>query len=681
MKYLQQHKQLLAQLAALIDREMDCAAVICPENVTLVQDMKKIREKSADSFVVLVMGMYSSGKSSLINALLGENLLPTGFLPETAVLCQLEYSEEKKVIVYPKPDAYGEVPPIVITSPDNETLSKYASIDNEAGLNCKSFTSDRIESRFQRLVIRWPLEILKDGVVLVDSPGLNDPYNNDYITRSYLPAADAVIYVMNSLAAYSKEDSGQLSALNSKGMRNILFGCTYFDKVEKSGAEQAAQMREYLCGTALAYTDLGTEGIHFLSSIQGLVARQSGDRELHRKSGFEGFEDYLGRYLVERKGKDQVKAFCDRIEIYSNQLKQNANARNAAADTDSELLCGRIAQANEQLIQITLQAQNTVNSLRDALSQSKDSLRQIIRDQLIGIPDHVSLSDFAPKTRLPQGFDRLNPISVKNKSKEFNDECTEEFCDRVSILVNQWIGSDLSAKVERIEQDAMKNILQDLQKIAQSLEDVELTITGRKSSGLAQSLGGTALGVALGLLMGSPYYGAMSSMYGFGAAIKGLSTCMGLTIAAEIAKLCFSVTISGGALFIVSTLADILFIVGADERRQEAKILKAVEKNGKDMFRKDKKLLQENVDQLMDLVEGQMEQLCSQIQEALEGDIRQKKDLIKAAIQSDRQSVEEKQAAIASRNAQLQILDQVLAEIGTIRTRYGILSDTETTLP
>ena len=44
MKYLQQHKQLLAQLAALIDREMDCAAVICPENVTLVQDMKKIRE-------------------------------------------------------------------------------------------------------------------------------------------------------------------------------------------------------------------------------------------------------------------------------------------------------------------------------------------------------------------------------------------------------------------------------------------------------------------------------------------------------------------------------------------------------------------------------------------------------------------------------------------------------------
>ena len=676
MKHLQQHKQVLAQLAALISQEINCAAVICPENVTLTEDMQKVREKSGDSFVVLVMGMYSSGKSSLVNALLGENLLPTGFLPETAVLCQLEYSTEKKIIVYPKPDAYGEKPPIVLTNPTPETLRKYASIDNEAGLNCKNFTSERIESKFQRLVIRWPLEILKDGVVLVDSPGLNDPYNNDYITRSYLPAADAVIYVMNSLVPYCKEDRNQLSALNTKGMRNILFGCTYFDRVEKSGAEQAAKARDYLYSNALQHTDLDKEGVHFLSSIQGLVAKQTGNTELYQKSGFEGFEEYLSRYLVERKGTDQVKAFCERIEIYAQQLKQTAISLNAAAGIDTENLQTRIVDAGKQLSEIQLQAQNTVQALRDTLSQSKESLRALIKDQLIAMPDQVSLSDYEPKTRLPKGFDRLNPISVNKKSKEFNDECTEEFCNRVSLQVNQWIGSDLSPELERIEQEAMRNVLQDLQTIAQSLENVELTITGGKKSGaLAQTLGSTALSVALGLLMGSPYYAAMSSMYGIGAAVKGLSTYVGLSIAAEIAKLCFSITVSGGALFIVSTLADILFIVGANERRQEAKILKAVEKNGKDMFRKDKSLLQDNVDQLMGLVDGQMEQLCTQIQKALEGDIQQKKDLIEAAIQSTQQGVEEKQAAIEKRKNQLDILDQVLLAVQTIRAQYGIGSD------
>ena len=676
MKHLQQHKQVLAQLASLINQEMNCAAVICPENVTLTEDMQKVREKSGDSFVVLVMGMYSSGKSSLVNALLGENLLPTGFLPETAVLCQLEYSTEKKIIVYPKPDAYGEKPPIVLTNPTPETLRKYASIDNEAGLNCKNFTSERIESKFQRLVIRWPLEILKDGVVLVDSPGLNDPYNNDYITRSYLPAADAVIYVMNSLVPYCKEDRNQLSALNTKGMRNILFGCTYFDRVEKSGVEQTAKARDYLYSNALQHTDLDKEGVHFLSSIQGLVAKQTGNTELYQKSGFEGFEEYLSRYLVERKGTDQVKAFCERIEIYAQQLKQTAISLNAAASIDTENLQARIVDAGKQLSEIQLQAQNTVQALRDTLSQSKESLRALIKDQLIAMPDQVSLSDYEPKTRLPKGFDRLNPISVNKKSREFNDECTEEFCNRVSLQVNQWIGSDLSPELERIEQEAMRNVLQDLQTIAQSLENVELTITGGKKSGaLAQTLGSTALSVALGLLMGSPYYAAMSSMYGIGAAVKGLSTYVGLSIAAEIAKLCFSITVSGGALFIVSTLADILFIVGANERRQEAKILKAVEKNGKDMFRKDKSLLQDNVDQLMGLVDGQMEQVCAQIQKALEGDIQQKKDLIEAAIQSTQQGVEEKQAAIEKRKNQLDILDQVLLAVQTIRAQYGIGSD------
>ena len=676
MKHLQQHKQVLAQLASLISQEMNCAAVICPENVTLTEDMQKVREKSGDSFVVLVMGMYSSGKSSLVNALLGENLLPTGFLPETAVLCQLEYSTEKKIIVYPKPDAYGEKPPIVLTNPTPETLRKYASIDNEAGLICKNFTSERIESKFQRLVIRWPLEILKDGVVLVDSPGLNDPYNNDYITRSYLPAADAVIYVMNSLVPYCKEDRNQLSALNTKGMRNILFGCTYFDRVEKSGVEQTAKARDYLYSNALQHTDLDKEGVHFLSSIQGLVAKQTGNTELYQKSGFEGFEEYLSRYLVERKGTDQVKAFCERIEIYAQQLKQTAISLNAAAGIDTENLQARIVDAGKQLSEIQLQAQNTVQALRDTLSQSKESLRALIKDQLIAMPDQVSLSDYEPKTRLPKGFDRLNPISVNKKSKEFNDECTEEFCNRVSLQVNQWIGSDLSPELERIEQEAMRNVLQDLQTIAQSLENVELTITGGKKSGaLAQTLGSTALSVALGLLMGSPYYAAMSSMYGIGAAVKGLSTYVGLSIAAEIAKLCFSITVSGGALFIVSTLADILFIVGANERRQEAKILKAVEKNGKDMFRKDKSLLQDNVDQLMGLVDGQMEQVCAQIQKALEGDIQQKKDLIEAAIQSTQQGVEEKQAAIEKRKNQLDILDQVLLAVQTIRAQYGIGSD------
>lgn len=676
MKQLQQHKQMLSQLTGLIEEELGCMLQICPENEALARDMRTILEKSSDSFVVLVMGMYSSGKSSLINALLGESLLPSGFLPVTAVLCQLEYSERKELIVYQKADAYGEVPPIVLTNPDRQTLSRYASIDNELGLNCKRFGSERIDSGYQRLVIRWPLDILKDGVVLVDSPGLNDPYNNDYITRSYLPAADAVIYVMNALTGYSEEDRKQLLALNEKGMRNIVFAYTYFDQLQKSGLEETARTRELLCGSALPHSELGREGIHFLSSIQGMVAKQTANAERYASSGYEEFETYLGEYLLAHKGRDQVKALCGRIELYANQLKQTINTLNDAAGTDTELLQKRIAEADAQLSQITMQASNTVSSLRSALTQRRDDLREWIEGQLLGIPDQVSLSDYVPKARLPKGFNRLNPIHVKDKAREFNDECTKEFCDRVSLLVNQWIGSELSAELLRIEQETLKDTLKDIQRITEALEDVTLTITGgRRGTGAAQAIGNTALGIALGLLTGSPYYGAMSTMFGFGAAIKGLSTYAGLTIAAELAKYYFSIVISGGALFLLSTLADILFIVGADERRQESRILKAVEKNGRDMFRKDKALLRENTEQLMALVDRQMDQLCAQLQKALDEDIRQKKELLVAVAEAACHGVEEKQAAIARRNAQRELLEQLTAQMRDIRSRYGLPAD------
>ena len=96
MARMEEHKKVLEELAALISREEQCAAVIAPENTVWKEDLAKTKEKTGEKFVVLVMGIFSSGKSSMINALIGEELLPTGFLPETAVLGEMHYSTEKR---------------------------------------------------------------------------------------------------------------------------------------------------------------------------------------------------------------------------------------------------------------------------------------------------------------------------------------------------------------------------------------------------------------------------------------------------------------------------------------------------------------------------------------------------------------------------------------------------------
>ena len=57
-------------------------------------------ERTKDSFTVVIMGNFSSGKTTMINALIGERLLPMSATPTTAVMTELHYGENKKIVLY-----------------------------------------------------------------------------------------------------------------------------------------------------------------------------------------------------------------------------------------------------------------------------------------------------------------------------------------------------------------------------------------------------------------------------------------------------------------------------------------------------------------------------------------------------------------------------------------------------
>ena len=62
-----------------------------------------IQRTRGTSFKLLVMGEFSSGKSAFVNVLLGEKLLPEGAVPMTALITEIYYGKEKKVVMYPRP--------------------------------------------------------------------------------------------------------------------------------------------------------------------------------------------------------------------------------------------------------------------------------------------------------------------------------------------------------------------------------------------------------------------------------------------------------------------------------------------------------------------------------------------------------------------------------------------------
>ena len=94
---------------------------------SIVDDLELVSQNLGDGvFRLLVLGDMKRGKSTFLNALIGENVLPTNVNPCTAVLTVLSYGQEKQVTVHFKDDRQSE-------SMDFETFKqRYTILPEEA---------------------------------------------------------------------------------------------------------------------------------------------------------------------------------------------------------------------------------------------------------------------------------------------------------------------------------------------------------------------------------------------------------------------------------------------------------------------------------------------------------------------------------------------------------------------
>ncbi|MBO4779424.1 MAG: dynamin family protein [Selenomonadaceae bacterium] len=460
---LAEHRMTLNQLAGLTQEEQDYVAEIYSDAGDITATLKYALQKADEKFVVLFIGGFACGKTSMINALIGEDLLPTSFLPETAVLGELHYGTKKRITLYPKKGKWeGGDEPFDLREVTTEEISRYVSLSTEDAINSmeKNIDGDesqsRINAKFEKMVIYWPLDILKDGVVLVDTPGINNPYSNDYIVNDCLPKADAIVYVMDSTKAYTAFDKEQLEKVNTLGRRDIITAYTFYDNIERQWRKdpiKLATLRKILTDHMLKHTNLGELSIHFLDSIGGFDAKIDNDRDGLRRSGFEGFEDYLGRYLVESRGTAQVKCIINAIINQAHDMIKDVQILTDAAQIELEQVH---AEAEKRLQAAHVEMQQIGENFRRRLEESLPAVEQMLRAFLIEeLPEHIDLKDFQPETNLPTGIIRFNPMECRKKFQIIKSECAEEILRRINFEYKVWTINVLDNYFKSIVEESM----------------------------------------------------------------------------------------------------------------------------------------------------------------------------------------------------------------------------------
>ncbi|RME40841.1 MAG: Dynamin family protein [Caldilineae bacterium] len=279
-------------LPSLLGQAIEQVAQLGEEFHSTGQKLQDLRTRLAEErFHLAVLGQFKRGKSTLLNALLGQPVLPTSVVPLTAIPTFLLPANTLRVhVVY-----HNGQPPQTFTPPDAAGLTTLlARFVTEEG-------NPHNRRNVAQVEVFHPAPLLRRGVVLIDTPGIGSTFrHNTQATLNFLPQCDAALFLVSADPPLTEVEVEFLKEVRSK-VTHLFFILNKVDYLTPAERQAALSFLRKVLQEQAGLENPGP--IFCVSARQGLAARQQNDSQLWERSGLAALEKHLLHFLISDKTK------------------------------------------------------------------------------------------------------------------------------------------------------------------------------------------------------------------------------------------------------------------------------------------------------------------------------------------------------------------------------------------
>ncbi|MDT0172768.1 dynamin family protein [Exiguobacterium sp. BRG2] len=299
------------------------------EELVLIQ--KRLMEIESS---IAVVGQFSVGKSALLNALLGEEILSNRVVESTKVLTRIRYcaTQTETRVILTKRDGSQQV----IKMSHIDDLQKYTT-----------FQGENITNELQYVDLYWPVQFLNQDLVLIDTPGANSLTASAFqTTRKQLKTSSAIMYLFLGTKGLDAADYPLIEEFINQKKKVFLVG-THIDQLTSEQWQEVISDVHEKLNPLLLGEKINIVGV---SSKEALCGKQTNDINLITASNILSLEKTLQDYM---KNKEYEQAELRSVAYDYKQIVEEIEAQKKEEEADESANLQERKRRLERLILLT----------------------------------------------------------------------------------------------------------------------------------------------------------------------------------------------------------------------------------------------------------------------------------------------------------------------------------------